>query len=246
MPSPTSPRVRAAKSCSHRGVSRATAITRTIDRSSSESSVRGEVPSRSEPGSSRTMAANAATTDVSRKAGGGVLAAACISALVVNANTSAVTILLPAISEDTGSSVAQLQWAVTGYMLVGAALIVTSGALGDVLGRRRVFMAGLLALHRLVCADRAFRQRHGRDHRTHDSGRCGLDDSRLRHEPPVSCGFGCSADEGDHALGSSVRRRRRARSTAQAASSSSSRAGRGCSGSTPQLPRPACRSRTSP
>ena len=54
------------------------------------------------------------------------------------------TILLPAISEDTGSSVAQLQWAVTGYMLVGAALIVTSGALGDVLGRRRVFMAGLL------------------------------------------------------------------------------------------------------
>jgi EmrB/QacA subfamily drug resistance transporter len=90
------------------------------------------------------MAANAATPDVSRKAGSGVLAAACISALVVNANTSAVTILLPAISEDTGSSVAQLQWAVTGYMLVGAALIVTSGALGDVLGRRRVFMAGLL------------------------------------------------------------------------------------------------------
>ena len=90
------------------------------------------------------MAANAAAADVGRKAGGGVLAAACISALVVNANTSAVTILLPAISEDTGSSVAQLQWAVTGYMLVGAALIVTSGALGDVLGRRRVFMAGLL------------------------------------------------------------------------------------------------------
>ena len=88
--------------------------------------------------------AMAATTDGSRKAGSGVLAAACISALVVNANTSAVTILLPAISEDTGSSVAQLQWAVTGYMLVGAALIVTSGALGDVLGRRRVFMAGLL------------------------------------------------------------------------------------------------------
>ena len=86
----------------------------------------------------------ATTTGVSRKAGGGVLAAACISALVVNANTSAVTILLPAISEDTGSSVAELQWAVTGYMLVGAALIVTSGALGDVLGRRRVFMAGLL------------------------------------------------------------------------------------------------------
>jgi EmrB/QacA subfamily drug resistance transporter len=67
-----------------------------------------------------------------------------VSAFVVNANTSAVTILLPTMSEDTGTPVAQLQWAVTGYMLVGAAVIVTSGALGDVLGRRKVFLAGLL------------------------------------------------------------------------------------------------------
>jgi MFS family permease len=78
-----------------------------------------------------------------RRAGGGVLAAACVSALVVNANTSAVTILLPAISEDVDAPVAQLQWAVTGYSLVGAAVIVTSGALGDVLGRRKIFLAGL-------------------------------------------------------------------------------------------------------
>ena len=60
-----------------------------------------------------------------------MLAAACVTALAVNANTSAVTILLPAISEDTGAPVAQLQWAVTGYLLVGAAVIVTSGSLGD-------------------------------------------------------------------------------------------------------------------
>jgi EmrB/QacA subfamily drug resistance transporter len=79
-----------------------------------------------------------------RAAGGGVLAAACVSALVVNANTSAVTILLPAISEDTGSPVAELQWAVTGYSLVGAAVIVTSGALGDVFGRRKIFLGGLV------------------------------------------------------------------------------------------------------
>ena len=74
----------------------------------------------------------------------GVLAAASVSALVVNANTSAVTILLPTMSQDTGAPVAQLQWAVTGYSLVGAAVIVTSGALGDVLGRRRIFLAGLV------------------------------------------------------------------------------------------------------
>jgi EmrB/QacA subfamily drug resistance transporter len=78
-----------------------------------------------------------------RPAPGGVLAAACVSALVVNANTSAVTILLPSISKSVHAPVAQLQWAVTGYSLVGAAVIVTSGALGDVLGRRTVFLAGL-------------------------------------------------------------------------------------------------------
>jgi EmrB/QacA subfamily drug resistance transporter len=78
------------------------------------------------------------------KAGGGVLAAACVSALVVNANTSAVSILLPAISKDLDAPVAQLQWAVTGYSLVGAAVIVTSGALGDVMGRRKVFLGGLI------------------------------------------------------------------------------------------------------
>jgi EmrB/QacA subfamily drug resistance transporter len=81
---------------------------------------------------------------IDRRAAGGVLAAACVSALVVNANTSAVTILLPSISEDVGAPVAQLQWAVTGYSLVGAAVIVTSGALGDVFGRRKIFLGGLV------------------------------------------------------------------------------------------------------
>jgi EmrB/QacA subfamily drug resistance transporter len=74
----------------------------------------------------------------------GVLAVTCLSTLVVNANTSAVSILLPAISEDTGMSVNTLQWAVTGYSLVGAAVIVTSGSMGDVFGRKRVFQLGLL------------------------------------------------------------------------------------------------------
>ena len=85
----------------------------------------------------------AADPRADQAAGIGVLTAACVSAFVVNANTSAVTILLPTMSEDTNTPVTQLQWAVTGYMLVGAAVIVTSGALGDVLGRRRVFLAGL-------------------------------------------------------------------------------------------------------
>lgn len=84
-----------------------------------------------------------ADTQVTTSKVNGVLAATCLSTLVVNANTSAVSILLPAISEDTGTSVDTLQWAVTGYSLVGAAVIVTSGSLGDVFGRRRVFQLGL-------------------------------------------------------------------------------------------------------
>ncbi|UOX93102.1 MFS transporter [Amycolatopsis sp. FBCC-B4732] len=83
-------------------------------------------------------------------AGGAVLAVTCVSALVVNANTSAVTILLPAISHDVGASATTLQWAVTGYSLVGAAVIVTGGALGDIAGRRRVF-SGALLLFVLSC-----------------------------------------------------------------------------------------------
>jgi EmrB/QacA subfamily drug resistance transporter len=88
--------------------------------------------------SERSDAANAG------RANAGVLAAACVSTFVVNANTSAVAILLPAISEDTGSPISTLQWAVTGYMLVGAACIVTSGALGDIYGRRKIFVGGLV------------------------------------------------------------------------------------------------------
>lgn len=83
------------------------------------------------------------TSSTATKASG-VLVATCLSTLVVNANTSAVSILLPAISEDTGTSVDTLQWAVTGCSLMGAAVIVTSGSLGDVFGRKRVFQFGLL------------------------------------------------------------------------------------------------------
>ncbi|MGW2091986.1 MFS transporter [Promicromonospora sukumoe] len=90
----------------------------------------------------------------------GVLAATCVSTLVVNANTSAVSILLPAISDDTGTSVDTLQWAVTGYSLVGAAVIITSGSLGDVFGRKRVFQLGL-ALFVVSCVLIALAQSGG-------------------------------------------------------------------------------------
>ena len=116
---------------------------------------------------------------------GGVLAATCISTLVVNANTSAVSILLPAISEDTGMSVNTLQWAVTGYSLVGAAVIITSGSLGDVFGRKRIFQLGLL-LFVASCVLIALSQSGGMviAGPAHP-GRVGSHDPRLRPEPAV-------------------------------------------------------------
>ena len=84
------------------------------------------------------------TNAVARPGTQWVLIVTCLSTLVVNANTSAVSILLPSISADTGMSVETLQWAVTGYSLMGAATIVTSGSLGDVFGRKRIFQLGLL------------------------------------------------------------------------------------------------------
>lgn len=102
------------------------------------------------------------TAGADRAAGIGVVLAACVSAFVVNANTSAVTILLPTMSEDTGTPIARLQWAVTGYLLVGAAVIVTWGALGDVLGRRQVFLAGLALLVTSCVFHRAMARHHQR------------------------------------------------------------------------------------
>ena len=52
---------------------------------------------------------------------------------------------LPAIHAGLGGSVATLEWTVNAYTLTLAAGIITAAALGDRLGRRRVYVAGLLA-----------------------------------------------------------------------------------------------------
>src|SRR3954471_14507760 len=105
------------------------------------------------------------TGSADRPAGRGVLAAPCVSTLVVNANTSAVTILLPSISTDVDAPVAQLQWAVTGYSLVGG-----RGDRHRRRARRRLRAPQGLpgrarAVHRLVRADRALDQRRRRGRR---------------------------------------------------------------------------------
>ena len=151
-------------------------------------------------------------TDPGQAAAIGVLLATCVSTLVVNANTSAVTILLPAIAEDVDASVSTLQWAVTGYSLVGAACIVTSGALGDVFGRRTRVPRRFAAVHRLLRADRAVRLPGRGDRRAVHPGCRRVDDPRFWSQPAHRGLVGRGADEGGLAVGSGVggRCRRRA------------------------------------
>ena len=58
-----------------------------------------------------------------------------------------VNVALPEIGRDLNASTSALQWILNGYLLTLASLILLGGSLGDRLGRRRVFQAGVGALH---------------------------------------------------------------------------------------------------
>src|SRR5215468_5463312 len=85
-----------------------------------------------------------------RQAGSGrtslplVLALTSVSFFMVALDALVVVTALPAIHHSIGGSIATLEWAVNAYGLTFAAGIITAAALGDRLGRRRVYVAGLL------------------------------------------------------------------------------------------------------
>jgi MFS family permease len=58
-------------------------------------------------------------------------------------DSTVVALALPSIRHDIGASSAGLQWAMNGYLLAITALVVTAGRLGDMLGRKRLFVAGM-------------------------------------------------------------------------------------------------------
>ena len=67
----------------------------------------------------------------------------CLVTVLVWVTASDISIALPAISADLGGSMDTLQWAVNGYFLAGAFIIV-GGRVGDIVGRRLVFAIGTL------------------------------------------------------------------------------------------------------
>lgn len=81
------------------------------------------------------------------------LTAAILGSGMAFLDTTAVNVALPTIGETLGADFAQFQWILNGYFLTLAAFVLVAGALGDVYGRRRIFLAGvvLFALASLPC-----------------------------------------------------------------------------------------------
>ncbi|MGQ4384008.1 MFS transporter [Streptomyces sp. SAS_270] len=83
-----------------------------------------------------------------------VLAVCCLSMFLVGLDTTIVNVGLPAIGRGLDVGTRGLEWTVDAYTLVLAGLLVSSGALADRFGRRRVFQSGLVVFGAasLLCA----------------------------------------------------------------------------------------------
>src|SRR5919198_6736865 len=71
------------------------------------------------------------------------LAVLGIAYLMVVLDVAITNVALPSIKRDLGFSIGGLQWVVSGYALTFGGFLLLGGRLGDLLGRRRVFMLGL-------------------------------------------------------------------------------------------------------
>ncbi|WGS52551.1 MFS transporter [Paraburkholderia sp. D15] len=99
-----------------------------------------------------SQSSSAATSSAS-PALGRVLATVSVGFVVTQLDVTIVNIALPKIGADLHANVAGLQWVVDAYTLAFAVLMLSGGALGDRLGARRMYAAGivLFALASLAC-----------------------------------------------------------------------------------------------
>ena len=73
-----------------------------------------------------------------------VLVATILGSSLAFIDGTVVNVALPAIQHDLGASINQVQWIVESYALFLAALLLIGGSLGDLYGRRYIFMAGVI------------------------------------------------------------------------------------------------------
>jgi EmrB/QacA subfamily drug resistance transporter len=72
------------------------------------------------------------------------LAAMCFALFMIMLDNTVVNVALPSIQRDLGANLSSLEWTVNAYTLTFAVLLVTGGRLGDIFGRRRIFLGGVV------------------------------------------------------------------------------------------------------
>jgi EmrB/QacA subfamily drug resistance transporter len=95
-----------------------------------------------EPGPDETGGAPAEVVPRSREKW--ILAATVIASTMAFSDMTIVNVALPVLQRDLGVTFSALQWVVESYTLMLSALVLVGGAIGDVYGRRRVFIAGIV------------------------------------------------------------------------------------------------------
>jgi EmrB/QacA subfamily drug resistance transporter len=77
----------------------------------------------------------------------------CVGMLMIVLDVTVVNVALPSIQDDLGFSQSNLAWVVNAYLIAFGGLLLLAGRFGDLIGRKRVFMAGLglFTLASLVC-----------------------------------------------------------------------------------------------
>src|SRR4051794_36144107 len=83
-----------------------------------------------------------------------VLIACILGTTVVTVDSTSVNVALPSIAEDLGGGLAGQQWTANAYLVTLGSLLLIGGSLGDLLGERRVFLAGVggFGVTSLLCA----------------------------------------------------------------------------------------------
>ncbi|OKK07957.1 MFS transporter [Streptomyces sp. CB03234] len=73
-----------------------------------------------------------------------VLAICCMSLLIVSLDNTVLNVALPSMRRELHADVAGMQWTIDAYTLVLASLLMLAGSTADRIGRRKIFMAGLV------------------------------------------------------------------------------------------------------